>query len=192
MSKSKYEKLAEDLHRRLEEEKTAHARTRNELQVRIERIWRLVPSHYINLMGVYPALRRLIHVLAEAADLQDPTRGAAYEDTMRTEYTPDGETLTQTESGVVNQRKARSNVKTLNRELDRLQNDIHRELEFKTHRLGSLVPGSHWSYDPPEGECEECGGPVVQPVKGRPRKYCRECSPEKSGKVGFPESVNSS
>ena len=179
MSESATEAKLRDLGRQLAAEKTAHTRTRNELQATIERIWRLVPGHWISLMGVYPALRRLFHILAEAADLQDPAKGVDYENTMRTEYTPDGETMTQTERGVVTHKKHRSNVRQLNKELDRLANQIHKELEYRTHRMGQLIPGSHWEYDPPEGQCEECGKPVVQPATGRKRKYCVECSPKR-------------
>lgn len=175
MSETALEKTARRLNERLEEEKTAHAKTRNELRVTIERVWRLVPQHYINLMGVYPALRRLLHVLAEAADLQDPTRGAAIEDTMRTEVTE----LTPTERGVISHHRQRANVRTLQKDIDKLANRIHRILDDRTHHMGSLIPGSEWEYDPPDGECEECGNPVMQPAKGRPRKYCLTCSPAK-------------
>lgn len=168
MSESATEAKLRDLGRQLSAEKTAHARTRNELQATIERIWRLVPGYWINLMGVYPSLRRLVHILAEAADLQDPARGAAYEDTMRTEYTPDGETLTQTERGVIHHQRARDNVRQLEKGLIRL----NKELEYHTHRMGGMIPGSHWEYEPPEGKCEVCGELIVQSDTGRARRYC--------------------
>lgn len=172
MSESATDAKIRDLSRRLREEKTSHAKTRNELQLKNERTWRLVPSHYINLMGVYPPLRKLFAVLTDAAWLQDPTRGAPGEDTMRTEVTE----LTPTERGVLSHRKHRANVAELNRQL----NQLHKDLAYRVHRMSQIIPGAEWSYDLPTS-CESCGGYVAQPDTGRPRKYCMECSPARVG-----------
>jgi hypothetical protein len=153
----------ESLHKQLKDEKKAHARTRTELQAEIARTWRLVPSHYINLMGVYPPLRRLLHVLAEAADLQDPSRGAPIEDTMRTQFVHVGEnaSTSQTEAGVLSHRRSRAAVE-----------EIRKQLDYFTHRVSKLIPGAEYEYNPPAGECEcGCGRLVFQSEQGRARRF---------------------
>jgi hypothetical protein len=161
IDKAAWEVTIDRLRTDLTKERRDHARTRNELQAEIERIWRLVPGYKISLMGVYPPLRRLFHVLAEAADLQDPSRGAAYEDTMRTEYTPDGETLTQTERAVLTHRKHRADVTEMNKRLTHLADDLAR-----------LISASQSEYNPPDGECAECGRALFQTDTGRRKTYC--------------------
>jgi hypothetical protein len=174
MCESPTTKRIHSLVEQLRNEKTAHAATRNLLQSEIDRVWRLVPSHYVNLMGVYPPLRLLLRILVEAADLQDPSKGAAYEDTMRTEYTPDGETLTQTERGVLTHRRHRATVVKMNDELDWL-----------THKLSKLIPGTEVEYHPPQGECEcGCGRLNYQNDTGRKRRfYSAKCRQRASRKV---------
>ena len=114
--------LAKDLER----EKKAHDKTRTELQQELQRVWRLVPAHYISLMGVYPPLRSLLHILAEAADLQDPSRGAPVEDTMRTQFvhTGDQASSSSTEAGVLTHRSQRAAVA-----------EITKQLRWLTHKL---------------------------------------------------------
>lgn len=146
-----------DLNRQLEAEKVAHAKTRNQLQAEILTVWRLVPTHYINLMGVYPSLRRLLRALGEAADLQDPTRGASTNDSVR------NSTMSPTELGVLTHRQHRANVNTINTELD-----------WFTHKVTNLVPGPDTQYHPPDSTCLECGEPVLRNGNGRPREYCSQ------------------
>jgi hypothetical protein len=153
-------------------------RRKNELlQQEIHRVWGLVPTHYINLMGVYPPLRKLLHVLAEAADAQDPTRGAPSEDTMRTEYVPDGETLTPTERGMFAHWQNRTNVRHGRTKLESL---ITRILAAETSHLAGMVRATEWEYNPPAGHCLECNASIIQPPTGRPRKYCFSCAPMKT------------
>ncbi len=163
MSESATEARIRDLQRQLNKEKAGRSEDRRLFQAEIERIWRLVPGYWINLMGAFPPLRKLLHILAEAADLQDPSKGAPYEDTMRTEYTPDGETLTQTERGVLTHRKHRADV-----------SKMVSELEWFTHKISKLIPGQDRGiqYHPPEGECEECGRLLFQSDTGNKRSYC--------------------
>lgn len=175
MSKSKWEKAAEDLHRRLEDEKTAHARTRNELQREVSRWQRLASPKILDLMGTYQPLRKLLHVLAEAAELQDPLRGAPTEDTMRTEVTE----LTQTERSVLTYSRHRQNVRLFGKELEHLREDFERKLADKAHRFAQTVGATEWQY-PEVSKCADCGAYVFQPPTGRPRKYCEECSPRKT------------
>lgn len=162
----------ENLNKELQREREKHHRTRQELRTELERVWRLVPTHYISLMGVYPPLRKLLHVLAEAADLQDPTKGAAYEDTMRTEYTPDGETLTQTESGVIHHQAQRAHVVTLSKDLQYIHKKIRNLLDDKTHDMAHLTRGEAWEYSPPDGKCEECKRLLFQSPTGRRKSFC--------------------
>jgi hypothetical protein len=145
MGKSASEAKIRDLTRQLAEEQRKHARTRAELQQENARIWRLVPAHYINLMGVYPPLRKLLHVLAEAADAQDPSRGAPTEDTMRTEYTD----LTPTERGVITHWRARSNVRFMRDELEILRKRFVDQLGAKTAHFANVTSATAWEYDPP-------------------------------------------
>jgi hypothetical protein len=163
MAVSASERRIRQLSDQLESEKVAHARTRNELQSVIDRTWRLVPSHYIALMGVYPPLRRLLTVLGEAADLQDPSRGAAIEDTMRVDFVHSGEQASSShpEHALTTHRRHRQTVETLRSELD-----------WFTHKVSKLIPGSPTEYNPPSGECEDCGRPLYQSDTGRPRKTC--------------------
>jgi hypothetical protein len=134
------------------------------LQQEITRIWCLVPSHYINLMGVYPPLRKLLHVLAEAADAQDPTRGAPSEDTIRTEVTE----LTPTERGVLSHWRARNNVRFVNKELDILQRRFTEQLAAKTAHFASVTSTTEWEYDlPPPPVCHRKGCRV----RGRQQAY---------------------
>lgn len=170
MSESATDKRIRELSRQLENEKRDHARTRNELQSEISRVWRLVPSHYINLMGVYPALRKLLHVIAEAADLQDPSRGAPAEDTMRTQFvhTGDNASSSHAEQAYSTHRKHRADVAKMNQEID-----------WVTHRISKLLPGDPDEYNPPDGECEcGCGKLIFQNTEGRRRRFyndaCRQ------------------
>jgi len=169
------DKTITDLRRQLDNEQRAHAITRNELQREITRVWRLVPSHYINLMGVYPPLRRLLHVLGEAAALQDPARGAPIEDTMRTQYVAVGAnaSTSQTERGVLTHRRARADVAFISTKLDTLARD-----------LANTVRATEWEYPVPDGVCRECGGGFVQVANGRRRVYCSDtCRQRASRKV---------
>ena len=174
MSESATEARIRELSRQLNNEETAHTRTRNELQAEIERVWCLVPGHWINLMGAFPPLRQLLHVLAQAANLQDPSRGAPHEDVMRTEYTPDGETLTPTELGVVIHARDRAAVA-----------EMVKQLKWFTHKLSKLIAGDpDIEYHPPEGACQECGRLLFQNDTGRPRRYCSaKCRQRASRKV---------
>jgi hypothetical protein len=115
------------------------------LQQEIHRLWALTPKSYINLMGVYPPLRKLLHVLAEAADAQDPSRGAPSEDTIRTEVTE----LTPTERGVLSHWRARNNVRFISKELDILQRRFTEQLAAKTAHFASVTSTTEWEYDPP-------------------------------------------
>lgn len=132
------------LNKELKREKKAHDQTRKELQQELERVWRLVPSHYISLMGVYPPLRKLLHVLTEAADLQDPSRGAPIEDTMRTQFvhTGDRASSSSTEAGVLTHRQHRAAVE-----------EITKQLEWLTDKVSKLIPGPEWEYVLPERVC---------------------------------------
>lgn len=175
MSRSASEAKITDLYRQLNNEKTAHAATRNELQAEIQRVWRLVPSHYVSLMGVYPAMRKLLHVLAEAADLQDPSRGAPVEDTMRTQFVHVGDnaSTSATEAGEYTHRRQRAVVE-----------EMTKQLEWLTHKLSKLIPGTETEYDPPQGECPECGRLIFQNDVGRNRIFCStKCRVRASRKV---------
>jgi uncharacterized coiled-coil protein SlyX len=161
--KSASESKIRELNRQLAETKTELARTRNELQQEITRWQRLVPSHYISLMGVYPPLRKLLHVLAEAADAQDPTRGAPVEDTMRTEVTE----LTPTERGVISHWKARSNVRFMRDELEILRKRFNEALEAKTAHFANVAGTTAWEYNPPRPVCHRKGCRM----RGRQQSY---------------------
>lgn len=163
MAKSKSEKIALDLERQLTAEKLAHTLTINTLHQQIARLWRLIPTHYINLMGVYPSMRKLLLVLSEAADLQDPSRSAPIEDTMRTEFVSVGEnaSTSSTERAVLTHRQHRATVVEMNRQLD-----------WMAHKLSKMIPGVEDEYDPPSGNCPECGAFVFRSDTGRPRTYC--------------------
>ena len=163
MSKSATTKAIESLQEQIRLEKTAHAATRNELQAEISRVWRLVPTHYISLMGAYPPLRKLLHLLAEAAELQDPSRGAPVEDTMRTQFVHVGDnaSTSTTEAGVLTHRRQRAVVE-----------QMIGELEWMVHKLSKLIPGTEAEYNPPDGVCEcGCGRLVFQDDKGRSRRF---------------------
>jgi hypothetical protein len=147
------------------------------LQQENHRLWALVPKGYINLMGVYPPLRKLLHVLAEAADAQDPTRGAPSEDTIRTEVTE----LTPTERGVLSHWRARNNVRFISKELDILQRRFTEQLAAKTAHFASVTSATEWEYDPPK--------PPMCRLEGCPARYekqsyeayekgCRGCGRE--------------
>jgi hypothetical protein len=155
------ERSERELRRQLKNEIHAHRCTRDEL----DRVWRLVPTNYISLMGVYPPLRKLLSVLVDAADLQDPARGAPIEDTMRTEFVHTGEqaSSSSTEAGVMTHRRHRAAVEEITKQIDRLADS-----------LSNLVPGPGWEYDPPSSRCENCDRPIAQPTRGRPRKWCSE------------------
>lgn len=183
MSESASDAKIRELSRQLKNEKTAHSVTRNELKREVERVWRLVPTHYITLMGVYPPLRKLLHVLAEAADLQDPSRGAPVEDTMRTQFVPDGEnaSTSSTERGVLTHARVRAHVRMFNK-----------ELEAKAHYWAQTIGASEWEYQPPDGRCEECGNHLVQTSTGRRRQYCSDtCRQRASRNVTKPEHAES-
>jgi len=163
MSEAATTKAIRSLQTQLRDEKTAHAVTRNNLQAEIARIWRLDPGHYIPLMGAYPPLRKLLHVLAEAADLQDPSRGAPIEDTMRTQFVHVGEhaSTSATEAAVSTHRHQRAVVA-----------EMLKELDWMTHKLSKLIPGTDTEYHPPDGECPECGRFIFQSEVGRNKTYC--------------------
>lgn len=154
-----------DLTRQLKAERAAHNRTRLELQQELDRVWRLVPRHYISLMGVYPSLRQLFHVIAEAAELQDPTNGAPTEDTARTQFVHVGEhaSTSQTERAVTTHRQAREVVRRI---------DLH--LNHFVHTFSQWIGAVVYEYNPPDGECLTCGGPLIQAGNGRPRLYCSD------------------
>ena len=180
MSKTSPASQIQHLKGELNRERQAHSRTRAELQQEVDRVWRLVPSHYINLMGVYPPLRKMLHVLAEAADRQDPSRSAPIEDTMRTEFVSVGEnaSTSSTEAGVLTHHRARRNVKNLRDRIDHLQKRWNDELADTAYHHGQAVDASEWEYTPPT-RCESCRTPVSRPHTGRPRKFCFNCSPRK-------------
>jgi hypothetical protein len=169
IDKAAWEVTIDRLRADLEAEKLKNRRLINEKNAELERVWRLVPGYKLNLMVFYPALRRLFAILAEAADLTDPARGAPLEDTMRTEYTPDGETLTPTERAVFTHWRHRSDVVEANR---RLQQDADKLLNQMTDELSRLIPGAEIVYNPPDGECAECGRMLFQNDTGRKREYC--------------------
>jgi hypothetical protein len=134
------------------------------LQQENHRLWALVPKGYINLMGVYPPLRKLLHVLAEAADAQDPTRGAPTEDTMRTEVTE----LTPVERGVLSHWRARNNVRFISKELDILARDFTKKLADKTAHFASVTSATEWEYElPPPPVCHRKGCSL----RGRQQAY---------------------
>jgi hypothetical protein len=170
MSKSASEAKIRELQRLLANEKTAHAVTRNQLQQEITRWQRLVPSHYISLMGVYPPLRKLLHVLAEAADAQDPMRGAPTEDTMRTDVAE----LTPVERGVISHWRARSNVRFMQRELEMLRRRINEQLEAKTAHFANVAGTTAWEYDPPLPVCWYKTKTFTCPMRGRQQSYGTE------------------
>jgi hypothetical protein len=147
MSKSAWERKAEELARDLHNERRSNAVLKQEL----DRVWRLVPGGFIDLMGVYPPLRKLLHVLAEAADLQDPSRGAPVEDTMRTEYISSGPraSTSQTERGVLMHHRARSNVRFMGAEMESLRRRFVELLDDKTRDLANLISAEQWEYAPP-------------------------------------------
>jgi hypothetical protein len=152
MAKSATEAKIRELSRQLEAEKRDHARTRNELQAEITRWQRLARPNILDLMGVYPPLRKLLNVLAEAADLQDPSRGSPIEDTMRTEYVAVGDraSTSSTERGVLTHARARHNVRVISGELEHLRSDFNARLDDKTHWLAKLVGGEEWEYPLPD------------------------------------------
>jgi len=139
------------------------------LQQENHRLWALVPKGYINLMGVYPPLRKLLHVLAEAADAQDPTRGAPTEDTMRTEYVSNGPNASNspTERGWLTHERARSNVRFMHDELDILQRKFVKDLAAKTAHFASVTSATEWEYQPPLPVCHKKGCPA----RGRQQSY---------------------
>lgn len=162
MGRSASEKRILELQNQLASEQTKHAKTRNELQQEIARIWRLVPGYYINLMGVYPPLRRLLHVLAEAADLQDPSRGAPVEDTMRTQFVHTGEnaSASMTESAAEHS-YYRTRVRGFSKDLRVLADDVQGYVEKKladdAHRFGQSLGISEWEYpEPPKCQRTTC------------------------------------
>lgn len=170
MSKSASTRAIESYRTQLEAEKASHARTRRELQVEIERVWRLVPSWKIHLMGAYPPLRKLLMVLGEAAELQDPSSGQPMSDTMRSEVTE----YSSTERAVLTHKKHRATVAEMNK-----------QLEWLTDRLSRLIPGVSTEYNPPSGECEcGCGRLVFQTDTGRSRQFASAaCRKRASRKV---------
>ena len=160
MVKSALEKENIQLRRRLEKAELEVARTRNELQAEVTKWQRLARPKILDLMGVYPPLRKLLNVLAEAADLQDPSSGSPIEDTMRTEYVAVGDraSTSSTERGVLTHARARHNVRVINTELEHLQSDFNTRLEDKTHWLAKLVGGEEWEYEmPPRPVCHVKG-----------------------------------
>lgn len=180
MSKSATTRTIESLHAQLKTEKADHARTRRELQAEIERVWRLVPSWKIHLMGAFPPLKKLLVVLGEAAELQDPSSGAPTSDTMRSEVTE----LTPTERAVLTHRQHRATVAEMNRQLD-----------WFTHKMSKLIPGPELEYNPPSGECPECGRYIFQVGAGRERIFCskpcrQKASRRNATKEPSPISVN--
>lgn len=160
MAKSSWERKIEDLNRQLTNSQLALTVTNNQYHVELDRISQLIPTNLKTLLAVYPPLGQLLHHLTDAVDLADPLRGAPTSDTMRTEYTPDGETLTPTEQAVITHAKPRGNVATI----------IH-ELEWATHRISQLIPGTVIGYTPPD-QCTQCGKLIFQPATGRKRSYC--------------------
>jgi hypothetical protein len=152
MSRAANTRAIESLQKQLRDERAAHARTRTELQQELTRVWRLVPGGFIELMGVYPPLRKLLHILGEAADLQDPSRGAPIEDTARTEYVAVGNnaSTSQTERGVLTHARARSHVKLMGREIEALRNRITDLVAEKTNDFANLTSASEWEYDLPD------------------------------------------
>lgn len=155
-------KAIESLHKQLKEEKTAHARTRNELQAEITRWQRLARPKILDLMGQYPPLKKLLNVLAEAADLQDPSRGSPIEDTMRVEFIPDGNnaSTSSTERGVLTHQRARNNVRFLNSELEYLRSKFTKDLEDRAHRMAQIVGTPEYEYElPTKPVCRREGCP---------------------------------
>lgn len=149
----------EKMARRLEREKAEHSQTRRLLQAEITRIWRLVPSHHVNLMGVYPPLRRLLHVLGEAADLQDPARGVPIGDTMRSQFVHVGAnaSTSHTEASVATHARARHNTKVIRDEMEGLVRYFTKLLDDKAHSMARLVGSEEWEYpEPPKCQRTEC------------------------------------
>jgi hypothetical protein len=157
MSKSASEVLIRDLQRQLSKEKNEHARTRNHLQAEITRWQRLAGRpvrgiSMLELFGVYPALRKLIHVLFEAAELQDPSRSAPSEDTARVSFVHSGENASSShaELGYATHQVHRANVRALDKGLSRIANKFDNELRTEVHYLAKLVAGEEWEYGIPE------------------------------------------
>ena len=169
MSNASDRRIAE-LSRQLANEQNAHAKTRNQLQAEVHRWQRLCSPQIFDLMGTYPPLRRLLVVLAEAADAQDPSRGAPIEDTARTNFVNVGNhaSTSQTEAAVLTHARARSSVRTIGRELDLLVERITKDLERTTHTVGTLVTGSDGAYEMPDAPvCHRKGCPA----RGRQQSY---------------------
>jgi hypothetical protein len=144
--KSATDRQLESLHRQLAEEKRKHAQTRQELQRVITRQQAIIPPRLRDLMGQYPALRRLLAVLVEASDLSDPSKGAPMSDVMRV-----GHGTSSTERAVEDFRKARAAVRHLDREMAgfsrRWKKKLDAELEDRTYSWASLVGASEWEYE---------------------------------------------
>jgi hypothetical protein len=176
MGKSSWERKLEDLNRQLAREKLAHAKTRQ----RLDR-WRwLATPRILDLMGVYPPLRKLLHVLAEAADLQDPSRGAPIEDTMRVGYIPDGEnaSTSSTELAVLTHRKHRADVRFIGRELDILRREFTNKLEAKTAEFAAVSSASQYEYElpiPPVCHRKDCRKRGVRQSYTAYRLGCEGC-----------------
>lgn len=157
MSKSASESKIRDLERRLHAKDVELARTRNQLQAEITRWQRLAgrPIRGVSLLelfGVYPALAKLIPVLFEAADLQDPSRSAPSEDTMRVGFVHSGENASSShpELAYSSHHKHRANVRTLDKGLGRLADKFSNELRIEVHYLAKLIAGEEWSYEIPD------------------------------------------
>jgi hypothetical protein len=144
--KSAADRTIESLHRQLSDEKRKHATTRQELQRVIRRQMALTTPGLRDLMGTFPALRRLLAVLVEAAELQDPSRGAPMSDVMRV-----GHGDSSVEKALESYRKARANVRHLDKEMGkfakRWYDKMDAELEDRTYNWASLVGASQWEYE---------------------------------------------
>jgi len=157
MSKSASEAKIRELQRQLANKDVELARTRNQLQSEITRWQRLSGRpirgiSMLELFGVYPALRKLIHVLFEAADLQDPSRSAPSEDTMRVNFVHSGDNASSShaELGYASHQKHRANVRTLDKGLARVAARFDKELRSEVHYLAKLVAGEEWEYGIPD------------------------------------------
>ena len=144
--KSSVERQLRDANRQLARERDAHQKTRTELQAEIQRWQWLASPRIFELMAVYPSLKKLLSVLAEAAELQDPAKGAPTSDTMRTEVTQ----LTSVEQAVLSHKRHRQNVRIISGELEHLRKKFNEQLEYKSHWMAQLIGGSEWEYQIPE------------------------------------------
>lgn len=180
MSESASDAKIRELSRQLKNEKREHSETRRMLQREIERVWRLVPSHYITLMGVYPPLRKLFHVLAEAADLQDPSRGAPIEDVMRTQFVHVGDnaSTSHTEAAVSSHARVRHNTQIIRTEMESLRKYFTKLLEDKARTLARLVGSEEWEYELPDApvcwrKTTDKDGNIIWecPMRGRKQPY---------------------